>query len=245
MARKNNNKIISVVHRICCGLDVHKDMICCLHHYYWNRNAGRYISEASQRDINMIGQPSAQQIVGIDHVNETTVSSMFFLTLETFLIDKEACDVMPTVLAWTRYRLRTVSNEMLDKVNMMKISEGINRRIKKFQKFFYLYTSGLSHKDIEQLLKKDTVDAFSYFKAKSKMADQSPKRSSAGTFFYMAKVIFISFMMQLTPARRFFYGLGFAGLTEFPGRFPVRRGLSIYPQVPMPAAGSAQRKIQA
>ena len=27
MTRKNNNKIISVVHTICCGLDVHKDMV--------------------------------------------------------------------------------------------------------------------------------------------------------------------------------------------------------------------------
>jgi len=27
MTRKNNNKIISVVHPICCGLDVHKDMV--------------------------------------------------------------------------------------------------------------------------------------------------------------------------------------------------------------------------
>ncbi len=27
MKRKNNNKIISVVHPICCGLDVHKDMV--------------------------------------------------------------------------------------------------------------------------------------------------------------------------------------------------------------------------
>jgi hypothetical protein len=25
MTRKKNNKIISVVHSICCGLDVHKD----------------------------------------------------------------------------------------------------------------------------------------------------------------------------------------------------------------------------
>jgi serine phosphatase RsbU (regulator of sigma subunit) len=100
---------------------------------------------------------------------------------------------------------------MLNKVTLMKISEGINRRVKKIQKFFYLYTSGLNHKEIELLLKKDTMDAFSYFKAKTKIADQSPKRSSTGTFFYMAKAIFISFMMQLTPARRFFYGLGFAG----------------------------------
>ena len=27
MTRKNNSKIISVVHPICCGLDVHKDMV--------------------------------------------------------------------------------------------------------------------------------------------------------------------------------------------------------------------------
>ena len=100
---------------------------------------------------------------------------------------------------------------MLDKVNQVKISGSINRSVKKIQKFFYFYTSGLNHKEIEDLLKKDTVDAFSYFKAKTKIAEQSPKRSSVGTFFYMGKEIFISFMMQLTPARRFFYGLGFAG----------------------------------
>ena len=93
----------------------------------------------------------------------------------------------------------------------MKISESITIRVKKIQNFFYLYTRGLNHKEIEQLLKKDTVGAFSYFKAKTKIAEQSPKRSSAGTFFYLGKEIFISFMMQLTPARRFFYGLGFAG----------------------------------
>ena len=27
MTKKNNNKIISVVYPICCGLDVHKDMV--------------------------------------------------------------------------------------------------------------------------------------------------------------------------------------------------------------------------
>jgi serine phosphatase RsbU (regulator of sigma subunit) len=93
----------------------------------------------------------------------------------------------------------------------MKVLAGINRRIKKVQKFFYLYTSGLNNKEIEQLLKKDTVGAISYFKAKTRMPEQSLKRSSVGTFFNMGKEIFISFMMQLTPARRFFYGLGVAG----------------------------------
>jgi sigma-B regulation protein RsbU (phosphoserine phosphatase) len=98
-----------------------------------------------------------------------------------------------------------------EQVIQMKIAEGINRRARKIQKIFYLYTRGLNHREIEQLLKKDTVGAFSYFKAKTKIPDQSPKRSSVGTFFYMGKAIFFSFMMQLTPARRFFYGLGVAG----------------------------------
>jgi len=104
-------------------------------------------------------------------------------------------------------RLQVVPEQVIQ----MRIAEGINRRARKIQKFFYFYTSGLNHKEIEDLLKKDTVDAFSYFKAKTKISEQSPKRSSVGTFFYMGKEIFISFMMQLTPARRFFYGLGFAG----------------------------------
>ena len=93
----------------------------------------------------------------------------------------------------------------------MKIARGINRKVKKIQKFFYLYTSGLSHREIEQLLKKDTVDALTYFKAKTKLANKMPKRWSPGTLLYMGREIFISFMMQLTPARRFFYGLGVVG----------------------------------
>ena len=33
MTHKNNNKIISVVHPICCGWDVHKDMVsACIKH---------------------------------------------------------------------------------------------------------------------------------------------------------------------------------------------------------------------
>jgi len=93
----------------------------------------------------------------------------------------------------------------------MKLAKGLNRRIEKFKKFFYVYTSGLNHKEIEQLLKKDTVDAISYFRAKTQIDEPSSQRSSLGTFFHTAKAVFISFMMQLTPARRFFYGLGVAG----------------------------------
>ena len=97
MTRKNNSKTISVVHPICCGLDVDKDMVSAgiiitradgqktfvvkefstftddLYRFkaWLLRHACKVI--AIERDINMIGQPSAQQIVSIDHVNETTI----------------------------------------------------------------------------------------------------------------------------------------------------------------------------
>ena len=52
MTQKNSSQIISVVHPIYCGLDVHKDMVsACI----------------------IITEPKGeQQIVGEDHVNETT-----------------------------------------------------------------------------------------------------------------------------------------------------------------------------
>ena len=42
----------------------HENLLIKIEAVYW----GRYISEARERDINMIGQPGEQQIVGIDHV---------------------------------------------------------------------------------------------------------------------------------------------------------------------------------
>jgi serine phosphatase RsbU (regulator of sigma subunit) len=93
----------------------------------------------------------------------------------------------------------------------MRISGRLNKKIEKIREFFYLYTSGLNRKEIERLLKKDTVDAFSYFKSKTSIADQAAKRRSISSVFFICKEIFISFVMQLTPARRFFYGIGIVG----------------------------------
>jgi hypothetical protein len=90
----------------------------------------------------------------------------------------------------------------------MQLSDRLNKKIDKAREFFYLYTSGLNHKEIEQLLKKDTVDAFSYFKSKTSITDQTAKRPSIRSIFFVCKEIFISFIMQLTPARRLFYGIG-------------------------------------
>ena len=93
----------------------------------------------------------------------------------------------------------------------MQITNRLNKKIEKAREFFHLYTSGLNRKEIEQLLKKDTVDAFSYFKSKTRIADQAVKRPSISTVFFVGKEIFISFIMRLTPARRFFYGIGIVG----------------------------------
>jgi len=75
----------------------------------------------------------------------------------------------------------------------------------------YVYTSGLNHREIERLLKTDALGAFRYLKGKTGLSDHPPKRLTVKSILFVAKEIFISFMMQLTPARRLFYGLGFAG----------------------------------
>jgi len=93
----------------------------------------------------------------------------------------------------------------------MRMMKALNRKINKIQDFLYVYTSGLNHREIERLLKTDAVGAFRYLKGKTGLSDHPPKRLTVKSLLFVAKEIFISFMMQLTPARRLFYGLGFAG----------------------------------
>jgi serine phosphatase RsbU (regulator of sigma subunit) len=93
----------------------------------------------------------------------------------------------------------------------MRLAIALNRKIKKIQEFFNLYTRGLNHREIERLLKKDAVGAYTYLKGKTRLPDHPPKRLTVKSVFFVSKEIFISFMMQLTPARRLFYGLAVAG----------------------------------
>ncbi len=93
----------------------------------------------------------------------------------------------------------------------MRLAIALNRKIKKIQEFFNLYTRGLNHREIERLLKKDAVGAYTYLKGKTRLPDHPPKRLTVKSVFFVGKEIFISFMMQLTPARRLFYGLAVAG----------------------------------
>jgi len=93
----------------------------------------------------------------------------------------------------------------------MRLTKTLIRKFNKIQEFFYLYTSGLNHREIELLLKKDAVGAFAYLKGKTGLPDHPPKRLTIKSVFFVGKELFIGFMMQLTPARRLFYGLGVAG----------------------------------
>ncbi len=83
------------------------------------------------------------------------------------------------------------------------------RKIEKIKKNLKLYTSGLSHDKLEMLLKKDTLETFSYLKKKTSLAGKSQQPHSIKFYFTAAKEIFFSFVMQLTPARRMVYGIGF------------------------------------
>lgn len=92
----------------------------------------------------------------------------------------------------------------------MKTGRIKKKKSEKVKKFYSLYTSGLSRNEIEQLLKKDAVEAYSYLKSKTDI-DESPESPSRRSVPYIIKEIFISFLMQLTPARRLFYGLAIVG----------------------------------
>ena len=84
-------------------------------------------------------------------------------------------------------------------------------KFKKTRDFFELYTTGMSRREIERLLHKDALEALTYYKEKTTLKDRPPEKKSLIAKFRVFKEIFMSFLMQLTPARRFFYGLSFCG----------------------------------
>jgi hypothetical protein len=92
-----------------------------------------------------------------------------------------------------------------------RIKSHLKNVIKKQQDFFRLYTTGLNRKEVERLLQKDTLEALTYYKDKTALKDSPPEKKSFRSTVKVFKEIFVSFVMQLTPARRFFYGLSFCG----------------------------------
>ena len=102
----------------------------------------------------------------------------------------------------------------LSGVNVMgfgRVKSQIKDKIKKIRNFFQLYTRGLNRREVERLMKKDALVALSYYKDKTAINEQSLQKKSLRSKIWAFKEIFLSFLMQLTPARRLFYGISFVG----------------------------------
>jgi phosphoserine phosphatase RsbU/P len=87
----------------------------------------------------------------------------------------------------------------------------LQKKISQVKEFYRLYTTGLNRKEVERLLKKDALEAFEYYKEKTSLTDRPLRTKSFRTTIRVVKEIFLSFLMQLTPGRRFFYGLSVVG----------------------------------
>jgi len=110
--------------------------------------------------------------------------------------------------------LRRISLFNSLKVHVMgfrKIKSHLKNVTRKHRDFFRAYTTGLNRQEVERLLKKDTLEAITYYKDKTALKDSPPGEDSLKSRITAFKDIFASFVMQLTPARRFFYGLSFCG----------------------------------
>jgi sigma-B regulation protein RsbU (phosphoserine phosphatase) len=92
-----------------------------------------------------------------------------------------------------------------------RIKSYFNNKIMKARNFFQWYTTGLSRKEIERMLHKDALEALTYYREKTTLKDSLPEQKSLKSKITVVREIFLSFLMQLTPARRLFYGLGFVG----------------------------------
>jgi len=87
----------------------------------------------------------------------------------------------------------------------------LKKKIDQVKEFYRLYTTGLSHREVERLLKKDALEALEYYKEKTSLRDRPLRTKSFIPTIRVVKEIFLSFLMQLTPARRLFYGLSVVG----------------------------------
>jgi serine phosphatase RsbU (regulator of sigma subunit) len=92
-----------------------------------------------------------------------------------------------------------------------RIKSYFKNKIMKARNFFQWYTTGLSRKEIERMLHKDALGALTYYREKTTLKDGPPEQKSLKSKITVVREIFLSFLMQLTPARRLFYGLGFVG----------------------------------
>jgi len=83
----------------------------------------------------------------------------------------------------------------------------LRKKIDQVKKFYDVYTTGLNRREVERLLKKDALEALEYYRERTPSSGKALTAGSLKTTARVVKEIFLSFLMQLTPGRRLFYGL--------------------------------------
>ncbi len=83
----------------------------------------------------------------------------------------------------------------------------LENKIQKVRDFLAAYTTGLNRQGVERLLQKDALEALTYYRDKTTLPAKAPQKRSLKSTAKAVKEIFMSFLMQLTPARRLFYGI--------------------------------------
>ena len=72
------------------------------------------------------------------------------------------------------------------------IKSYFNKIAKKQRDFFQLYTTGLNRMEVERLLKKDTLEALTYYKEKTSLKDSPPKEKSLKSKIEVVRKIFLN-----------------------------------------------------
>ena len=80
------------------------------------------------------------------------------------------------------------------------------RQLDRLNRLFNLYSSDLSYKEIEKLIKKDIPELYNFYVRKMKRLHRTGKYSTE--LLKLIRALFIEFLQQLTPVRRLLYTLG-------------------------------------
>ncbi len=75
--------------------------------------------------------------------------------------------------------------------------------VDRFNRLYDFYTSDLSYKEIEKLIKRDLPELYNFYVDKMKRPERS-KKSLRGLLSFMRN-LFVEFLLQLTPVRRLVY----------------------------------------
>ena len=94
-------------------------------------------------------------------------------------------------------------------MGIRRIKSNVEKSVRKYHKLLQIYTSGLNSQEVERLLKKDTLEALTYYREKTSLKESPSEDRSFKTTSKAVRSIFHSFLMQLTPARRLFYAISF------------------------------------